>query len=74
MKTSLVVLSFLMLLGTGAFAQQPANPPKKAETSVAMTISTDNETVAPGSKVILTIQLTNVSDQALSFSRIGIGG
>jgi hypothetical protein len=66
-KTTFVIVGVLMLMHSIVFAQQQANSPKKAKSSVAMTISTDHETVVSGSKVIVTVHLTNVSDH-----RIGI--
>jgi hypothetical protein len=73
-KTTSAVLCFMILMGTVVFAQQPAKPPKNAKPAFTLTISTDHETVARGSKVIVTVHLTNVSDRPLSFGRFGFGG
>jgi hypothetical protein len=47
---------------------------KAPKPTFTMTISTAHETVAPGSKVIVAVHLTNVSDHALRFGRFGFGG
>jgi hypothetical protein len=73
-KTISAVLCFMIVMGTVVFAQQPANPPKNAKPAFSMTISTEHETITPGSKLIVTIHLTNVSDRALRFSRLRMGG
>ena len=74
MKTAFVMVGFLVLIGSVVLAQQPAKPPKNAKPTFALTVSTDQDTVAPGAKMIVTIHFTNVSDHALSFGRFGFGG
>ena len=54
--------------------QQPANPPKNPKPAFTLTISTEQGTVAPGSKVIATVRLTNQSDRPLNFPWSGFGG
>ena len=61
MKTAFVKVGFLVLIGSVVLAQQPAKPPKNAKPTFALTVSTDQDTVAPGAKMIVTIHLTNVS-------------
>jgi len=73
-KTTSVVLCLMVLMCTVVFAQQPAKPSKNAKPASALTISTDHETVAPRSKVIVTVHLTNVSNRPLSFPRWSFGG
>jgi hypothetical protein len=73
-KIIFVTVGFLVLIGSVVFAQQRAKPSKDAKPTFTLTVSTDHETVAPGSKVIVTVHLTNVSDHALSFGRFGFGG
>jgi hypothetical protein len=73
-KTTSVVLCLMVLISTVVFAQQPAKPPKNPKPAFKLTISTDHETVAPGSKVIVTVHLTNLSDRPLSFPWLNFGG
>jgi len=70
----IVVLCFLVLTGIGASAQKPPNGYKGAKAPFTMTISTEHETVAADSKVIVTAHLTNVSDRSLFFLRGRLSG
>jgi hypothetical protein len=73
MKTALSVICFMAMLGTVVFAQEPAKPPKNTKPSFKMTISSENQNVIAGSKVIVTVHLTNVSDLPLNFPSLGFG-
>ena len=74
MRTTALALGFVVLMGGVASAQQPAKPAKNAKPTFTLAISTEHETVAAGSKVIVIVRLTNVSDHALEFGRFGFGG
>jgi len=73
-KIKSVLLCFLVLMGIVVFAQQLANPSKNAKPAFTMTISTEHEIITPGSKVIVTVHLTNVSDRELRLVRLRMGG
>lgn len=73
-KMTSAVLCILILVGTLVFAQQPAKPSNHSKPRFTLTIGTDRETVVAGSKVVVTVRLTNVSDRPLNLPWSGFGG
>jgi hypothetical protein len=73
-RRSRVLLFSMVLMAMVVLGPQPANSSKNVRPSFSLTISTEHETVAPNSKVIVTTHLTNLSDRPLSFPWSNFGG
>jgi len=71
MRTQFIAVLCFLLLTSGGAAQKAPNGYKAPFT---ITISTDHETVAANSKVVVTTHLTNVSDRSLFFLRGRLSG